>query len=71
MSRIIAKIYLTKSNIQCLLTSIDLLPGETYTVYISSENAITDQVPEEQFSAISTSLIVSTEAGIDLANIAT
>ena len=42
---------------------IDLVPGETYTVYISSENAITDQVPEEQISIISASLIVSTEPG--------
>ena len=50
-------------SIHCPLISIDLLPGETYTVYISSENAITDQVPEEQFFIISASLIVSTKAG--------
>ena len=38
----------------------DLLPGKSYTIYISSENTITAQVPEDQFIVFSTSVIVST-----------
>ena len=33
----------------------DLLPGRVYTVSVSSENAITDQVPADQFSTIAVS----------------
>ena len=34
----------------------DLLPGRVYTVAVSSENAITDQVPADQFSTIAASM---------------
>ena len=43
-----------------LLFYIDLIPEQSYTIYISSENSITDQVPEEQFTTISSSVLVKT-----------
>ena len=38
----------------------DLIPGQSYTVYISSENSITDQLSEAQSATITASLEVST-----------
>ena len=38
----------------------DLLPGQSYTVYISSENCVTDQLSENQSTAITASIEAST-----------
>ena len=38
----------------------DLLPGKSYTVYISSENCITDQLSEKQLANITASIDTST-----------
>ena len=40
----------------------DLLPGKSYTVYISSENCITDQLSEDQTAIITASIEASTLA---------
>ena len=47
-----------------VLFFIDLIPEQSYTIYVSSENSITDQVPEEQFTSISSSVLVKTGNGI-------
>ena len=38
----------------------DLLPGQSYTVYIRSENSITDQLPENQSATIIACIEAST-----------
>ena len=35
---------------------VDLISGATYTVYVSSSNDITDQVPDDQFGTIAASV---------------
>ena len=39
-----------------LLFFVDLISGVTYTVYVSSSNDITDQVPDDQFGTIAASV---------------
>ena len=41
----------------------DLLPGKLYTVYISSESCITDQLSEKQTEIITASIEASTLDG--------
>ena len=60
-SRFILCIYIYTSIFQfkelvANVSTLDLLPGRSYTVSVRSENAITDQVPADQFSTIAVSL---------------
>ena len=40
--------------------SVGLTSGVTYTVYVSSSNDITDQVPDEEFETIAVSVQATT-----------
>ena len=39
-----------------------LSSGQTYLLFVSSENSITDQIPETQFLSIATSVQASTQS---------
>ena len=48
-------------TLQCFFSVVsDLQPGRMYTVFVSTASAITDQIPDEQFTTISAARGAST-----------